>query len=72
VSKNLCWEPTTIVEEQKIFWEPKKSVREKKMGSKKMLLGISHSLSNRRTEKPKYDVWSQGSKIRIFPAMCRL
>jgi hypothetical protein len=46
-------------------WEPKK-----KIGSI-FFWEMSHSLSRCRTQKPKCDVGSQGSKSRIFPDLNR-
>jgi hypothetical protein len=52
----------------KINLGAKSILEQKKMGSKKICLReMSHSLSKCRTHKPKCDVGSQGSKIRIFP-----
>jgi hypothetical protein len=46
----------------------KKLGAKKKVGNKKKITWeMLHSLSICRTQKPKCDVGSQGSKIRIFP-----
>jgi hypothetical protein len=55
-----------------IFDTLQENVRNKKLGAKNkwehfLNWEMSHSLSKCRTEKPKCDVGSQGSKIRIFP-----